>query len=86
MSTAGVCEVLDDPPVHTKKLDSFPFVVLDIQIITQLFPNHGPRSKKVKDLRSPTGRIDVPILEIECRKSHISLINFTHRLLPIATV
>ena len=78
-------EVLDDPPVHTKKLDSFSFGVLDIQLITQQFPNPGPRSKKVKDSRSPTGRIDVPVLEIERRKSHISLINPTHPLLPIAT-
>ena len=78
-------EVLDDPPVHTKKLDSFSFGVLEIQIITQQFSNPGPRSKKVKDSRSPTGRIDVPVLEIERRKSHISLINPTHPLLPIAT-
>ena len=78
-------EVLDNPPVYTKKLDSFSFGVLDIQIVTQQFPNPGPRSKKVKDSRSPTGRIDMPVLEIERRKSHISLINPTHPLLPIAT-
>ena len=78
-------EVLDNPPVYTKKLDSFSFGVLNIQIVTQQFPTPGPRSKKVKDSRSPTGRIDMPVLEIERRKSHISLINLTHPLLPIAT-
>ena len=42
-------EVLDNPPVYTKKLDSFSYGVLDIQIVTRQFPNPGPRSKKVKD-------------------------------------
>ena len=77
-------EALDDPPVYTKKLDSFSFGVLDIQIITQLFPDPGPRTKKVHDPRSPTGRMEMPVLETERRKSHIDLIDPTHPLLAIA--
>ena len=78
-------EALDDPPVYTDKLDSFSFGVLNIQIITRQFPNPGCRTMKVEDPRSPTGIIEMPILEIERRKSHIKLINPTHPLLTIAT-
>ena len=77
-------EALDDSPVYTKKLDSFSFGVLDIQIITRQFPDPGPRTKKVHDPRSPTGRMEMPVLETERRKSHIDLIDPTHPLLPIA--
>ena len=42
-------EALDDPPIYTKKLDTFSFGVLDIQIITRQFPDPGPRNKKVRD-------------------------------------
>ena len=78
-------EALDDPPVYAKKLDTFSFGVLDIQIVTQQFPDPGPRVKKVRDPRSPTGRMEMPVLETERRKSHIDLVNPTHPLLPIAT-
>ena len=46
-------EALDDPPVYTKKLDSFSFGVLGIQVITWKFPDPGPRTKKVRDPRDP---------------------------------
>ena len=77
-------EALDDPPVYTKKLDMFSFGVLDIQIITQQFPDPGPRTKKIRDPRSPTGRMEMPVLETERRKSHVDLIDSMHPLLPIA--
>ena len=77
-------EALDDPPVYTKKLDTFSFGVLGIQIITRQFPDPGPRMKKVRDPRFPVG-IQVPVLETERRKSHIDLIDPTHPLLSIAT-
>ena len=76
-------EALDDPPVYTKKLDTFSFGVLGIQILTRQFPNPGPRMKKVRDLRFPVG-IQVPVPDIERRKSHIDLIDPTHPLLLIA--
>ena len=77
-------EAFDDPPVYTKKLDSFSFGVLDIQIVTQQFPDPGPRVKKIKDPRDPKRRLHEVVLETERRKSHIDLIDSTHPLLPIA--
>ena len=79
-------EALQDQPVYTKKLDTFSFGVLDIQIITRQFPNPGPRFKKVQDSRYPMGSVQVAIPDAERRKSHIDLINPSHPLLPIATV
>ena len=75
-------EALDDPPVYTKKLDTISFGVLGIQIITRQFPDPGPRVK-VGQPRFPVG-IQVPVPDIERRKSHIDLIDPTHPLLPIA--
>ena len=77
-------EAFDDPPVYTKKLDSFSFGVLDIQIITRQFPDPGPRVKKIKDPRDPKRRLHEVVLETERRKSHIDLIDPTHLLFPIA--
>ena len=78
-------EALQDQPVYTKKLDTFSFGVLDIQIITRQFPNPGPRLKKVQDSRYPMGTVQIAIPDAERRKSHVDLINPTHPLLPIAT-
>jgi len=78
-------EALDDPPIYAKKLDCFSFGVLTIQIITRRFPDPGPHTKKVRDSRSPTGIMEMPVLETERRKAHIDLINSTHPLLPTAT-
>ena len=78
-------EALDDPPVYTKKLDTFSFGVLSIQIITRQFPDPGPRTKKVSDPLSPTGSKYVPVLETERRKLHVGLIDPTHPLLPMVT-
>ena len=78
-------EALDDPPVYTKKLDSFSFGVLDIQIITRQFPDPSPRTKKVRDPRDPKRRLHEVVPETERRKSQIDLIDPTHPLLPMAT-
>ena len=84
-------EVLDDPPVYTKKLDTFSFGVLGIQIITRQFPDPGPCTKKVQDPRDPNRQLQEVVPETECRKSHIGLINrksqtdATYPLLSIAT-
>ena len=77
-------KALNDSPVYTKKLDTFSFGVLDIQIITQQFPKPGPRMKRIHDPRFPVGEIQIPISDTERRKSHIDLIDPTHPLLPIA--
>ena len=78
-------EALNEPPVYTEKLDCFSHGVLSIQIMTRQFPNPGKRTQTVPFTHSPTGRIEMPVLDAERRKSHIDLINPSHPLLPIAT-
>ena len=77
-------EALREPPVYSKKIDCFSFGVLQIQIMTRQFPNPGPAMQVVKDSRSPTGTMNMPVLDSERRKSHIDLIDPTHTLLPTA--
>ena len=79
-------EALREPPRYTKKLDCFSEGVLMIQVCTRLWPEPGPRTKVVKDSRSPTGMIEMPVLEPERRSCHIELIQPpSHPLIPIAT-
>ena len=78
-------EALKEPPVYTDKLDCFSHGVLSIQIMTRQFPNPGKRTQTVPFPQSPTGRTEIPVLDIVRRKSHIDLIDPTHHLLPIAT-
>ena len=76
-------EALSEPPKYTKKLDCFSEGVLMVQICTRLWPDPGPRSQKVPFPSSPTGSIEMPVLETERRKMHIDLINPNHDFLPI---
>ena len=78
-------EALKEPPVYTDKLDCFSHGVLSIQIMVRQFPNPGKRTQTVPFPQSPTGRTEIPVLDIVRRKSHIDLIDPTHLLLPIAT-
>ena len=78
-------EALKEPPVYTDKLDCFSHGVLSVQIMIRQFPNPGTRTQTVPFPQSPTGRIEMPVLDIVRRKSHIDLIDPTHPLLPIAT-
>ena len=77
-------EALRDPPVYSKKIDSFSFGVVEIQIMTRRFPDPGPASEMVEDRRYRAGRIQVPIVDSERRKSHIDLIDPAHPLLQMA--
>ena len=77
-------EALREPPVYSKKMDCFSFGVLQIQIMTRQFPNPGPPKQVVEDSRSPTGTMEMPVLDSERRKSHIDLIDPTHPLLLTA--
>ena len=77
-------EAIREPPVYSKKIDCFSFGVLQIQIMTRLFPDPGPAMRVVEDSRSPTGTINMPVLDSKRRKSHIDLIEPTHTLLPTA--
>ena len=77
-------EALRDPPVYSKKIDSFSFGVVEIQIMTRRFPDPGPASEMVEDRRYRVGRIPVPIPDSERRQSHIDLIDPAHPLLQMA--
>ena len=81
-------EALNEPPVYTEKLDNFSFGVLLVQTTTRQFPNPTDRfdTFKLPDPRHPgcTVEAKLPILELDRRQAHISLIEPTHPLLPIA--
>ena len=77
-------EAMKKPPVYTEKLDCFSFGVLLIQVLTCLFPNPGPRTREIACLDSPTGKIDMPVLETERRNNHIRLVDSAHPMLSIA--
>ena len=77
-------EALRESPNYTKKLDCFSQGVIMIQVCTRLLPEPGPRTRLVSDVRSPTGTIEMPVLEVDRRKSHIEQIEPTHPMLSIA--
>ena len=77
-------EALITPPQYSDKLDCFSYGVLTIQMSTGLFPDPGNATKCVEDPKYPTGRIFVPIPEVERRKKHIELVEPDHPLLPLA--
>lgn len=78
-------EALADPPTYTNKLDIFSFGVLVIQILTRQFPEPGPARKKVyvRDPKYPMP-VEVPIPELERRKTHLDMICADHLLLMLA--
>ena len=77
-------EALKEPPIHTKKLDCFSEGVIMIQVCTQLWPEPGPRTQNIPFPASPTGSIEMPVLETERRKNHIEMIDSAHPLLSVA--
>ena len=77
-------EALNEPPKYTKRLDCFSEGVIMIQVCTRLWPEPGPRTKTVEDSRSPTGTMQMPVLEKDRRQNHIDMIAHDHYLLPIA--
>ena len=77
-------EALDEPPIYTKKLDCFSEGVIMIQVCTRLWPEPGPRTTTIPFPASPTGSIQMPVLEPERRKNHIDIIDCGHGLVPIA--
>ena len=82
-------EILNEPPVYTEKMDNFSLGVIMVQIITRNFPNPTEQFEMidVQDPRSSLGtriRAQVPVSEIKRREAHISKIDTTHPLLPIA--
>ena len=76
-------EALTVPPQYTEKLDCFSAGVLAVQIITREFPEPGPGFRVIRDQRYPTGKVHVPLPEVERRENAINLIEKPHPLLPI---
>ena len=77
-------EALITPPRYTIKLDCFSHGVLTIQIATRQFPKPGDAKITVDDMRSPTGKIEIPVTETDRRKKDINLVAPDHPLLPLA--
>ena len=68
---------------YTEKIDCFSFGVLVIQVLTREFPNPGDRTIYIDDPRVEYA-IAVHVPEVERRQKHISKIDPSHLLLPIA--
>ena len=81
-------EALNEPPVYTEKLDNLSLGVVIVQIVTRKFPKPTDRFQVMQlvDPRFPTRLLQaqVPVPEAERRHAHISLVDPTHPLLPIA--
>ncbi len=81
-------EALNDPPVHSEKLDCFSFGALAVQICTRLWPDPKPRfsAYRVPDPRDPskTTEAQFSVPEQVRRRPHLSLIEPTDVLYPIA--
>ena len=77
-------EALLDPPVYTEKLDCFQVGVLMLQIMTRKYPVPGRAMNRVRDLRFPTGWINIPEPELHRRHNHLSLVTETHPMLRLA--
>ena len=77
-------EALIMPPQYSDKLDCFSYGVLTVQIATKQFPDPGSANTFVEDPKYPTGRVIVPIPEVERRRKHIDLVDPTHPLLSLA--
>ena len=81
-------EALNEPPVYTEKLDTFSLGVLLVQMMTRQYPkpNDRFRSLQIPDPQNAATHLQVlvPIPEVERRQAHITLIEPTHPLLPIA--
>ena len=75
-------EAVKEKPVYTDKIDCFSFGVIAIQIITRLFPKPGDRRKKI-EIES-IGLVEKRISECERRHYHITKVDPSHPLLPIA--
>jgi hypothetical protein len=76
-------EAFSVPAVQSKYTDCFSWSVLVLQIITQMFPNPGPRVKEVTDPRTVGKPMKVPVSEVSRRKIHIDFVEDTNPLLSV---
>ena len=79
-------EAFDDTGEHTVSMDVFSLGVLMIQTLTRAYPTPGSRfeSKQINDPQIPSGKVLIPIPEFQRRQNHISQIDPSHPILPIA--
>ena len=79
-------EALADPPNYTTKLDVFSCGVLLVQLVTQIWPNPGPRTytAQFSDPRFPSQQVLVVVPELERRREHLDLVPPTHPLRQLA--
>ena len=76
-------EAVQDQPTYTTKIDCFSFGVIIIQVLSYQFPKPGNRMTTV-EINHPGLTVMLRIPEIERRQNHISLIDQSNILLPIA--
>ena len=76
-------ETVQDQPVYTAKIDCFSFGVIVIQVLSYQFPKPGNRMDTV-EMNHPGLTVMVRVPEIDRRQNHISLIDQSNTLLPIA--
>ena len=55
-----------------------------VQIITRKFPDPGPSINRVRDARSCTGWINMPVPETERHDNHLRLVTTTHPMFSLA--
>ena len=75
-------EAVKEKPVYTDKIDCFSFGVIAIQIMTRLSPKPGDRRKKIEI--ENIGSVEKRISEYERRHNHITRVDPSHPLLPVA--
>ena len=76
-------EALRPQPRYSDKIDTFSIGVLLLQIVTRNYPAPTAASTTREDPNSPWGEIDIPIPEIDRRKSDIDKVPVSHSFLPV---
>ncbi|CAI8024804.1 Ankyrin repeat domain-containing protein 50 [Geodia barretti] len=76
-------EALRPQPRYSDKIDTFSIGVLLLQIVTRTFPAPTAASTTREDPTSAWGEIDIPIPEVERRKSEIDKVPADSGFLPV---
>ena len=77
-------EAVQDQPIYTEKIDCFSFGIIAIQIMTRQFPDPGDRYIRHVDEHSCYAATLTIVPEIDRRHNHISQIDPTDPILPLA--
>ena len=76
-------EAVQDKPMYTEKIDCFSFGVIAVQTLIREFPKPGHQQMMIND-PCYTRPINMNVPEIERQQNHISQVDPSHSLLPIA--